>query len=303
MGYIRFIKERLKARKTLSRLKNLENGTVSSPSFFILSAGRSGSTLLRKELMECCHVIIPPESEDMIIKVSQIYFEQRNYIDKIKAILLYINSQSYLTYWNINFKVLEEQLSNSEKSLPEMIETIYRTQKMEPNQSNYLIGDKTPFLNYYLQEINALFPKAKLVYLVRDPRAVVASYLKNRNHTLDESIHRWETSIKTYLKYKSVFGTNVLEVKYETYILDNKKETQKIIAFLGLQIRNGKIQIETSNLGDTHLAHHHNIKNPINSDAIDKWKSELTKDEIEKIEKKLTPLMQQFDYTLFKLKN
>ena len=301
LGKLKYYKAKLKERKhfkTLSKTIDLDRNVSF---FFILSAGRSGSTLLRKQLMLETNVYIPPESEDMIVKLTEIWidYQKKSYVEKINLIVGYLENRIYLKYWKIDFKELKALLLNiplEKQKIDIIIQTIYLHQitKENLNHDKLLIGDKSPFLNFYLKYINLIFPHSKVIYLIRDPKAVISSYMTDRGYTFEKALSRWKSSVYTFLKHKHLFKNNIYILKYEDLIENPKTKIEEIINFLNATaLKEKKLSIE---LGDTTLKHHKNIQNPINSDSLEKWKTNLTKYQIDKINSVFSKEMKQFKY-------
>lgn len=290
---------RLSKVKKLSKLKDLSRDV---DIFFVISAGRSGSTMLRKELMQVSNMYLPPESENLIPNIAEIWLMDlhKDYSAKLKDIVAFLKTRIYFQFWEVNIEELETELYTLKKpNLDEVIFAIYKHQAcaMGIDVESTLIGDKTPFLNYYLAYVNAIFPKGKVIYLIRDPRAVVASYLNsNLNYTLEQAIQRWETSIHIYNRQRRKFGSRILEVKYEDLVQNPEVMMEKIIRFLG-----GNMNVQSNNeiqhlLGDSDVGHYQNIKKPITSESVEKWRTTLSKDQIDQIESRLGKKMKKLGY-------
>ncbi len=269
--------------------------------FFIISSGRSGSTLLRKELMMNSNVYIPPETDNMIPKIINIWVNQKiTYNNKIDALIEFLKKSNFTSLWNINYlklKIELLELNKSDRNLGKIIYLIYFHQFSQKNNSkNNLIGDKTPFLNYYLRELNIIFPNSKIIYLVRDPRAVISSYIKDRNYPIDKAIKRWKSSIYTYNKYKHIFKDRLLEVKYEDFVLNNERKIDELLSFIKVEKEINSILDLKEKLGDGNVSHYKNIFNPVNNESLEKWKTNLTIEEIKMINSSLSKEMKQFGY-------
>ena len=129
---------------------------------------------------------------------------------------------------------------------------------------------KEPSLTYFSQELFELLPKAKFVFIQRDPfqniRSILnrlkipgdldtisyndwpelcrtpvwrltmdSSWLGRRKGSYIEGMaHRWDLSARTYLDAKEKFFL----IKYEDFVKDKKKSVELLAAHLGLTIRN-----------------------------------------------------------------
>lgn len=305
-GKLTYIKSRLDYKRNLNSLYKCSDIEGLQPFFFIISAGRSGSTLLRKHLMLHSNTYIPPESEDMIPKIAEIWInsiKNHSYEITIDRIIQYLSIRPYLKFWELNLDEIKKSLLSApfdKRKLDLVIYSIYKNQAKNTINNDIidymLIGDKSPVLNYYLEHINTIFPLSKVIYLTRDPRAVVSSYLIDRNTSFEEAINRYKSSLYTYSKYKKIFVNRIIEVRYENFILNYEKELSRIINFLELKELTENQFLSNIKLGDTVLSHHKNVANPINNNSLDKWKTMLSIEQIKIINTQLKSEIKEFGY-------
>ena len=95
---------------------------------------------------------------------------------------------------------------------------------------------KGPFvrnLNYFFK----LFPRAYLLILVRDGRAVVESRVKTFGESYETAMRYWADAADTILRFNQMARgsqLNYLTVKYEDLCNNLENELRRILAFLGL---------------------------------------------------------------------
>ena len=109
------------------------------------------------------------------------------------------------------------------------------------NHKKKIITDKAPLNFRWIGFIKILFPNAKIVHCIRDPKNNCLSMYKNLfegglNFTYDQ-----EDLVKYYKNYlnlmsfwKSKYSDNILDINYENLISDNEHEIRKIINFCNL---------------------------------------------------------------------
>jgi Sulfotransferase family len=90
-------------------------------------------------------------------------------------------------------------------------------------------GDKTPAHHAYLGEIREKFPGSPVIYILRDPRDVVASMQKAFGTSLDGSIRTWNAAFHDYRK----FSRHVHLVRYEDVVADPATAAESACAFIG----------------------------------------------------------------------
>ncbi|AHM59909.1 sulfotransferase superfamily protein [Flammeovirgaceae bacterium 311] len=269
--------------------------------FFIVSCGRSGTTLLRKLLMNSGVVHIPPETGDFIVQASQQYFQHRKkgWYVIVNSIVALVYTSNDFRYWNLDSEALKGYLLNiqeSERTLQNLILGVYKYHQMLNSPNATLIGDKTPYLVLRLEWLKTLFPGAKIIHLVRDSRAVVNSRKSTLNESLEYAVNRWVWSVKEVFKYKK--RLSLLEVKYEDLVNDPKSTLELISIYLEMNFTEQFFEDKKILLGDDIKPHHKKLNNPITSNEVNKWKSELTREEISYISTRTQKYLKIYNYPL-----
>lgn len=265
---------------------------VSGP-VFILSAGRSGSTLLRKIVLTSGKANIPPESGSLIpvLAVNYLKYNHLSWEKLVNKLIFAAEKEETWKLWNINFK--EEDInflkySLRDKSLHGIIEFIYQMYgKTHFPQANFW-GDKTPQLIFYIDIVLKIFPDAKFIFLVRDGRDVISSFTKNQIfQDIRLLSQRWLYSLKVLKKLqKRVPEENLFQIQYEEMVSRPDPTIKKLCDFLNIEYSKGFIENKKVYLGDSFLLHHKNTLKEISPENIGKWKSDLNpgqKKEVEKI--------------------
>lgn len=268
--------------------------------FFIISCGRSGTTLLRKLLMEKGNIHIPPESYDGIPNLVELYYKNRSksWDKKVEISLDFFSSQSFFEFWNLDFTECRDKLVSiklEDQNLHSIITLIYSHHRDTYNSTADYIGDKTPYLVLRNNWIELLFPNSKIINVVRDGRDVVYSRMKSFNENLETSINRWKWAMQGAKKYKKFYGENFIEIKYEDLIDRPDEILNKILNFLNIEVSDEICDKEIS-LGDQMQSHHANLNKPINRNAIGKWVMGLSEVEKSKVENELGKYLKDYNY-------
>ncbi len=121
------------------------------------------------------------------------------------------------------------------------------------------VCDDTPKHLYYIPDILQLFPDAKFIGCVRDPRDFLFSYrnywrrstesdrIKALYHPVVTSL-LWRSSTKLLLKYAQQLGPlKMLLVQYENLVKDPEKTIQEMSEFLAVDFEPEMLQIESNN--------------------------------------------------------
>lgn len=258
--------------------------------FFIIGAGRSGNTLLRRILNNQSELIIPPENYELInmMRLYRRYSHSkwRDFATLVLARLEY--QQDYETYRLGGLtEIAREAFSwpKEHRTLADLLDRFYRyyAEKHKPSASRW--GDKTPRNTLGLVEINAIFPCAQYVHIVRDPVDVCHSYVKAGIYsTHKEAAVRWLMSIHAARSFAKRVGNRYMEISYEDLVTSPQSTVSSVCEFLGVEYQLGMENELSVNLGDVEvLEHHQNVRKPISSDSIGKGRRELPAVVIEEI--------------------
>jgi len=143
--------------------------------------------------------------------------------------------------------------------------------------------DKNPTLTLVLPGFLRLFPEARLLIALRDPRDTIIScfmqYLPlNPNSvcflTLERTAERYAVDMGVWRKLREVIASPWLEVRYEDTVANLEKETRRALDFLELpwepEVLNYRDRLATKAVGSpTYEA----VKQPLYTRAIGRWKN------------------------------
>ncbi len=143
--------------------------------------------------------------------------------------------------------------------------------------------DKNPTLTLVLPGFLRLFPEARLLIALRDPRDVVIScfmqYLPlNPNSvcflTLERTAHRYATDMAVWRRLRDLIVSPWLEVRYEDTVANLEEEARRALEFLDLnwepQVLNYRERLQNKAIGSpTYEA----VSQPLYTRAIGRWKN------------------------------
>lgn len=152
-------------------------------------------------------------------------------------------------------------------------------------------GEKTPSHYLHVETLLEWYPQARVIWVLRDPRAVVASLLKvnwasSYTH-LNAYLWRNNTNL---LKEKWIKDSRIKVVKYESLIINPEKALEEICNFIGEKYHSSMLNqrslksspvVNRSGWAETYLK---NTLRPIDTNSIRKWKSQLSSSQIAIIE-------------------
>lgn len=217
------------------------------PPIFIIGNPRSGTSLLR--LMLTCHpnIVIPPESGFAIWwKSKYSRFRPRDWNSKalLSNSLDDILSSKKIEFLNLNKPDLVRFCeSPSVSSYAELVDRIYKYYAHSIGKRNARWGDKNNFYLLHIPDIQELFPEARYIHIIRDPRDVVSSYLSLRNVTgkyapslpaaVPQAIEQWCQNIRTIQNALArISQKQVIEIRFEDLVNHPESTLNKICEFL-----------------------------------------------------------------------
>jgi hypothetical protein len=145
------------------------------------------------------------------------------------------------------------------------------------------IGDKSPKNIEYLPLINRIFPAAKVIHLIRDPRDVFLSRTKakwsaGRSRLAQVLAYRAQFDLARRIG-PQLFGESYLEVHYEEILSNPEAELGRICDLLGVPFDAKMLDREES--ARTHvfreeLEWKQTVLGPLLTENRDKWRNELS---------------------------
>ena len=285
---------------------DVRKASHSTHPFFIISAGRSGSTLLNRILNENQHIFLPSEQYFLGVAILKFrMFRMLLWRDLVKIILgelVYHKSHT----WDIRYEPLFEQLFSVDKhhrSLRLIIDSIYNEYGSQQGKTEFRWGDSTPLNSLYVNELLYLYPKASFIFLVRDGREVCASYKIGGKEAFGklsdpvQAANHWNKSIKA-LDYLIKKKCKVYILKYEDLQREPEKSINSLTDYLGVSYNNGMLSYY-DNIPDTlffNESQHQKLKLPVISEPSDGWRKAFTTEEKNTLLPILNPGLERFGY-------
>lgn len=230
---------------------------------FIISSGRSGSTLLRRLMVENIQIHIPPESSEFIVNVAKQYNSSNEWGKTVEDSILLYQKLNLNQFWNLDIKSVRnglEKVKKNKRSLKYLIYYLYKSQSIKANNESKILGDKSPILSLHLDWITTLYPNAKYIHLIRDPYDVTYSRMINFNESIEQASYRWLWTENEFKKYKS--RINFVEIEYAQLTRNSEKILGMIANFLQVNLKSIKDK-NLIHLGDDSLTWHRQLHNVI----------------------------------------
>ncbi len=243
------------------------NENHSWPVCFIIGVARTGSQMLRYILNEWSpvhisdeiHYLLPPwiGKEDAKTKIGTIR-KKKNFSTN-DLIDLFYSGAMYGNYWkdelpNIDKDLLKRLLDSCEILDDKCIlRSLILSNALSNNKS--IAGAKFPLNIMYSELLFEWFPEAKIIHLVRDPRAIYASMVKKdmKNKGIKSKmgavhiylyrffylIQQYKKAAQIHQKHKN--DKNYLLVKFEDLILQPEDTLRVITKFLDVEFNKNMV--------------------------------------------------------------
>ncbi len=151
---------------------------------------------------------------------------------------------------------------------------------LDKSKKEVFVEDNTWSL-LYAHDLLKLVPKGKILHIIRDPRDVISSLLKQRWAPSDlDQILNWYLSLMDTWKNEKVKlkKDQFREIKLENIISNTKEVIQNTCSFIGLEFETEMIQLDLSKANSG------------------RYKTELSSEEIYKVEDTLSEILLEYNY-------
>lgn len=169
------------------------------------------------------------------------------------------------------------------------------------------IIDKNPVNTLHAHHFLKEYPQTKAIFLVRDPRANVASRIQSVNSVHGRNNHwtlnaiRWKRYNRRFHHLKRDYSSQICLLRYEQFVTHPQQTIDELCAFLGLSPM--KIdEVATLNSNGYNKANarlnkkYVDLNQPINSRAVEQWREVLDLRQQESIESICRNEMPKFGY-------
>lgn len=251
--------------------------------FFIVGSGRSGNTLLRAILCGHGELAVPPESYVLGVAVREYRkFGFLSWPELVDVVLDRFASHPQFAAWDTDLAPVRAALldrPDEQRSLARMLDAVYRAWASAHMPGARRWGDKTPTNVYHLPRLDAVFPDAIYVHMLRDGRDVVASYLEaGLSGCVEEACERWQESVRLVRRFaRRVPGRRFLEIRYERLVREPETVVRKVCGHLEVDFEPAMLnhRERIADLGDTDARHHAGLDRAINDASVGSWRDRL----------------------------
>lgn len=204
--------------------------------FFIVGCDRSGTTLLRLILNAHPRLCIPNESDFIPIlhDLALRRFGTTDPIPDVEPLLEALFAVERYRLWKLDDAEVARRVRAAPRSVSALVDAVFRCCVEREGKARW--GDKTPRYTLRLDAIAQLFPAARVVLIVRDPRDVQASLAEVSWHPDSPffNARKWRRYwLRATADLERHFPGRGLVVRYESLVLDPEAVVRRVAGFLG----------------------------------------------------------------------
>jgi hypothetical protein len=278
-----------------------KNNSLSCQPLFIISPGRSGTTLLRSMLVAGGEIAIPPESFVIGPTILKYVSFNSTWNDIVRLVVAQFESHQKFYRWETDLRLAYRAGINipySDRSLARLIDEIFRCYLRQQLPDALYWGDKSPMNTFYLTWISKTFPKARYIHMLRDGRDVVASAVE-QGQEVQSAVQRWNHGTRECLKLSKEIGSDrFLEIRYEELVSEPVDTLIRVCSFLGLRYKSRMLdywKLPTT-VEHRYEHHHQNLKKPISTKSVGRWSERLNAQQREYVEGHTNALLALLGY-------
>lgn len=148
-------------------------------------------------------------------------------------------------------------------------------------------------------QASRFFPNGKFIYIIRDPRDVLASHMeKGFPKTASEVAHAWVYNIEAFEGLMRLRPDAATVLRYEDLVSDSARALPRIFGFLGLEMEDGVYSFYEKTRSDKLLNHPSrlSVASDFFTSSIGRWRKDLDPESAGLIEGRCAGSMRRYGY-------
>lgn len=156
--------------------------------------------------------------------------------------------------------------------------------------------------NPSIEAFDKQFPDARYLYILRDPRDVYVSHVKNSfDRTVDEVTNSWNNYLEKFLRFREGHPGRTALLRYEDLVREPKRTLVQAMERIGLEFHPLMVDYTKSKAGAQ--ASRHGNASSLNqgffTSSINRWAGVLGQEVTRKIVSQCGDRMEEFGYLIF----
>jgi len=277
----------------------MPQGNALTP-FFIFGSPRSGTSLLSRMVDSHEQLVVPNES--LIFKMFSSFIDcygDLSQLENQSVLLQDILATRVIRYWQPkpDFETVLGLIKRP--GFAGVIEALICSTATGKDLKAW--GEKSPGHVFYWNEIKREFPEAKVIHIVRDGRDVASSIINARMgpKTYCAAAQMWRDYLAQIETIKQDCAADqFVEVRYESLLATPQDNLQKICDLLGVSYSESMLNFfEKDTNYQTDKTNLENLRKPLISDNQEKWRQNLSAEELQEFETVAGDFLNRFGYT------
>ncbi|MEL7131355.1 MAG: sulfotransferase [Pseudomonadota bacterium] len=262
---------------------------------FVVGHPRSGTTLLASMLGRHPDIVSTPES----LYLNIVRFQVAPVLSRGPEAVLKVIENSPMRFLVLDRDILLTALNAldtlSEATVFQTVLECFRAADGKPR-----LLEKTPWHLRGMDDLFEWFPDARILWIMRDGRACVASLIKVPWATSDPIVlaRQWVRNISIGKMLRDERPDQVYMVRYEELIGDPRPVMEPVMTFLGVEPSEEMFEHdrEVRTVKPTETWWKENVGRPLMSNRAEAWRKEMDPKLVSQLEMIMGPLLEDFGY-------
>ena len=229
---------------------------------FFVGCDRSGTTLIQAVFDAHERLAIPYESHfiPMLLRRRERYEILGRF--ELETFLADLFAYPFAERWQMTPTDIETAIrEDAPTDVPSAIRAVFALYAKKEGKPLY--GDKTPGYVRSIPRIAGAFPESRFVHIIRDGRDVALSLLEVEwaPDSIVDAARFWKQRVEAGRNAGRVLGSDrYIELNYEAFLEEPKKETMRICKFLGIRFEEGMLDYgrkAEAIIGQSSVPHRH----------------------------------------------
>lgn len=260
--------------------------------FFIVGSPRSGTTLLQSICMCAEGVYVPPETHFLTrFPFDRPLKDDRHWEEALKEIEMISKRDE------IPIKGLTTHAQTTPRTQSELLR-LWLESSARAQQARW-VGEASNVHTRELLTLAKMFPSAKIVHMIRDPRDVATSQHEAWGTSATRAALRWRDELMVHEQALSILNpTRYRAIFYEHLVTEPRAEIQALCAWFGWAYQDSMSTPHQRKQRGFSSRETHKLRTlkPITASRVGRWRTELSKDEVLRIELICCSMMTKLGY-------
>lgn len=259
-----------------------------SDPILIMSSERSGSNLLRTLLSNHSALAGPMAAQFLNLFAERVKefepLEREEHRVALAEVLLAVANHQIFA-WDLELDPREFVRREQPQDLVAMFDGLYRARAAAEGMQRYVCKENRLF--DHAPTLLERFPATRILYLVRDPRDYVLSWMKAPLllHTPYQAACAWREEQRACLAVEERYPERVLRITYEALVQDPPAQMTRVLEFLGEPVEPACFQVQgEKNKGQQWSSFWKNLTRPVQGQNFEKWRAAFRGRTLEMIE-------------------